>query len=75
MGIWTFAVEARETIAVPAGSVVGALRLKREPRKPYDTLVEVWLDPARHHLPVKVRMSIPQTGDMTEFLLQDTGFP
>jgi hypothetical protein len=75
MGVWTFSVEARETIDVPAGSVVGALRLKREPRKPYDTMVEVWLDPARHHLPVKVRMSIPQTGDMTEFLLQQARFP
>ena len=68
-------VEAVEAISVPAGPVAAALRLKREPRKPYDTLVEVWLDPARHHLPVKVRLSIPQTGDATEFSLQDLQLP
>jgi hypothetical protein len=75
VGVWTFVVEVRETIDVPAGSVVGALRLTREPHQPYDTRIEVWLDPARHHLPAKVRMSIPQTGDMTEFAMLDARFP
>jgi len=75
MSVWSFAIEAREAIDVPAGMVAGALHLRREPRKPYDTLVEIWLDPARHHLPAKVRMSIPQTGDMTEFSLQEARFP
>jgi hypothetical protein len=75
VGVWTFVAEARETIEVPAGSIDGALRLTREPLQPYDTRVEVWLDPARHHLPAKVRMSIPQTGDMTEFALHDARFP
>lgn len=75
MSVWSFAIEAREAIDVPAGTVAGSLRLRREPRKPYDTLVEIWLDPARHHLPAKVRMSIPQTGDMTEFSLQEARFP
>jgi Protein of unknown function (DUF3108) len=75
IGVWSFAVEARESIDVPAGSIAGALRLRREPRRPYDTLVEVWLDPARHHLPAKMRLSIPQTGDFTEFSLQQARFP
>ena len=32
---------------------LGALQLRREPTRPYDTRVEVWLDPARQHLPVR----------------------
>ncbi len=68
--VWTFNVEAQDDIALPAGPVSGALRLRREPRKPYDTQVDVWLDPARAHLPVRVRLSVPQTGDATEFLLE-----
>jgi hypothetical protein len=68
--LWTFRVEGIESIEVPAGPVPAALRLRREPRRPYDTLVEVWLDPARHHLPARVRLSTPQTDDSTEFLLR-----
>jgi len=73
--VWTFDVEARENISLPAGPVAGALRLKREPRKPYDTQIEVWLDPARHHLPVRVRQAVSQGGDATEFLLRSLGPP
>lgn len=73
--VWTFDVEARETITLPAGTLAGALRLKREPRKPYDTQIEVWLDPARHHLPVRVRQAVSQGGDATEFLLRSLGPP
>ena len=39
---------------LPAGEVPQALHLQREPTRPYDTRVEVWLDPARQHLPVRV---------------------
>ena len=74
-GVWTFDVEARENIDLPAGPVTGALRLKREPRKPYDTQIEVWLDPARHHLPVKVRQGVSQGGEATELLLRSLGPP
>jgi hypothetical protein len=71
--LWTFRVEGVEAIEVPAGPVPAALRLRREPRRPYDTLVEVWLDPARHHLPARVRLATPQTDDSTEFLLRELG--
>jgi hypothetical protein len=74
-GVWTFDIEARENIDLPAGPVTGALRLKREPRKPYDTQIEVWLDPARHHLPVKVRQGVAQGGEITELLLRSLGPP
>jgi hypothetical protein len=71
--LWTFRVEGVDSIEVPAGAVPAALHLRREPRRPYDTLVEVWLDPARHHLPARVRLSTPQTDDSTEFLLRELG--
>jgi hypothetical protein len=32
------------------------MHLLREPRHPYDTRVEVWLDPARRHLPVRATL-------------------
>jgi hypothetical protein len=67
--LWTFAVEAVEALELPIGRVDGALRLRREPSRPYDTRVEVWLDPARAHLPVRLRLSVAPSGDTTEFLL------
>ena len=42
-----------EALELPAGAVARALQLRREPTRPYDTRVEVWLDPARQHLPVR----------------------
>jgi hypothetical protein len=51
---WRFEVLGAEALLLPAGEVPQALRLRREPTRPYDTRVEVWLDPARQHLPVRV---------------------
>ena len=70
--VWAFEVAGTEALDLPAGRVPAALRLRREPRKPYDTLNEVWLDPARAWLPVRVRQSTPQTGDSTELLLSES---
>lgn len=50
---WRFEVLGHQTLELPAGTVAGALQLRREPTRPYDTRVEVWLDPARQHLPVR----------------------
>ena len=51
---WRFEVLGHQALALPAGAVARALQLRREPTRPYDTRVEVWLDPARQHLPVRV---------------------
>jgi hypothetical protein len=51
---WRFEVLGHEALSLPAGAVAQALQLRREPTRPYDTRVEVWLDPARQHLPVRV---------------------
>lgn len=53
---WHFDVAGAEPLALPAGPVSAALRLVREPARPYDQRIDVWLDPARAHLPVQVRL-------------------
>ena len=55
--LWSFGVVGTEALDLPAGRVDAALLLRREPRRPYDQRVEVWLDPARHHLPVQLRLT------------------
>jgi hypothetical protein len=50
---WRFEVQGPAALELPAGAVPNALQLQREPTRPYDTRVEVWLDPQRQHLPVR----------------------
>jgi Protein of unknown function (DUF3108) len=47
--VWTFAVQGFESLDGRR-----ALKLVREPRRRYDTRVDVWLDPAEQHLPLRV---------------------
>ena len=68
--LWVFRYVAHEAVATGAGSVP-AVKLAREPRGLHDTQVEAWLDPARHHLPVRARLSNSPDGDALELLLQD----
>ncbi|MDM4768243.1 DUF3108 domain-containing protein [Pelomonas sp. SE-A7] len=55
---WRFVVRGAERLELPAGVVEGALHLERDPLGSWDGRIEVWLDPARHHLPVRVRHSV-----------------
>lgn len=66
---WTFIVQGRQRLELPSGSLANALRLTREPRRPYDTQVETWLDPARHHLPVRARLTVLPGGETLELSL------
>jgi hypothetical protein len=68
--VWSFQSKGPETVTTPAGSV-SAVKLLREPRKPNDTRVEVWLDPARHHLPIRARLTNVQENDTLELLLEE----
>lgn len=63
---WTIEVIGTETLATRSGPVP-ALHLRREPRGPYDTRVEVWLDPARQYLPLRATQ---QSGDEDTFELR-----
>ncbi len=73
-GLWTFTVRGRGPAELPAGNVADAVHLQREPQRPYDTRVDVWLDPARHHLPVRVRLDNRGDGG-TDFLLSGISLP
>jgi hypothetical protein len=72
--VWTFTVDRREALQLPAGAVPDTVRLHREPRKPFDTGVQVWLDPSRHHLPVRLVLS-GGDGEATEFRLSGVEAP
>lgn len=67
--VWTFTAGASEPVLLADGSEVSAQRWQREPRRPYDTQAEVWLDPARHHVPVRARLMVRPGGESTEFVL------
>ena len=68
--VWTFTVTGHEAVELAGTRLDRALVLKREPRKPYDTRVEVWLDPGRHHLPARIRLSSERGGEALDFLLR-----
>lgn len=68
--VWTFTVTGREAVELAGARLDRALVLKREPRKPYDTRVEVWLDPGRHHLPVRIRLSSDRGAEAMDFVLR-----
>ncbi len=53
---WAFLVQGSEEV-VTGNSTVRATKLLREPRKPHDTRVEVWLAPSLHYLPVRARLT------------------
>ncbi len=65
---WLFRVADREplpggggaTAAVEAAAPVqvDAVHLVREPQRPYDLRVQVWLDPTQHHLPLKWQLEV-----------------
>ncbi len=71
---WRFKVLGREGLELPAGRLESAVRLVREPLGAWDSRVELWLDPARHHLPVRIRHTQADTLRW-ELLLQSEGKP
>jgi hypothetical protein len=73
--VWAFQVLGLEALDLPDGSQLQALHLRREPRRAYDSQTDVWLDPARHHLPVRALLRVRATGEGTEFLLDSLVLP
>lgn len=73
--VWTFTVQGHGPLALPVGAVADAVHLVREPRRPYDTQVQVWLDPARQHLPVQAWLRVRATGEGTELRLLEVTNP
>ncbi len=50
--VWQFEVVGPEAVALPQGPVP-ALKLRRRAQRLYDLNIEIWLDPAQHHLPLR----------------------
>ncbi|HEY3047143.1 MAG TPA: DUF3108 domain-containing protein [Polaromonas sp.] len=71
--IWTFLVEAEEKISLPFGEMA-TLKLTRQPRREYDTKVEVWYAPALGYLPVRNKIT-QSNGDFGDQQLTDVSKP
>ena len=67
LDLWSFEVQGREPLPQLAG--LDTLHLKRESLRPYDPRVDVWLDPGRQHLPVRVLFTPVPSGDVTDMVL------
>lgn len=67
--VWTFAVIGLENVSTSSG-LVPAFRLHRA-GPGFEPDVDVWLDPTRHHLPVRVSWSNGVAAQALELLLED----
>ena len=72
---WEFGYVGHETVETASGEVVRCAKFARESRQGGDMQVEVWLDPARHHLPVRAKLTTPSNGDSLELLLRELQSP
>lgn len=72
---WTFVVQGREPLTLIDGRVADALHLRRAPRPGSEVSGEAWLDPAREHLPVRVRLSSADGGNALELRLRGMHLP
>jgi hypothetical protein len=68
--VWTFVHVGEEELALPEGNAP-TVRLRRDPARPYDTRAEVWLAPALHYLPVRVRLANGAEGDALQLTLRE----
>ena len=71
---WDFIVAGIDDIAAPRGAARPAVRLLREPRRRYDVRVEVWLDAASGHLPLRVRTTPTGGAPAQEWLRDEAGY-
>ena len=70
VGVWVFRGLGADVVEIGAGTVE-AIGFRREPLDPYDTTVQVWLDPARHWLPVRARIKAGPGDPGLGLLLQE----
>jgi hypothetical protein len=62
--VWRFQVGEESTLSLPAGEF-RVRHLVRQPRKEFDSTVEMWLAPSLQHLPVRLRVTQPN-GDVAD---------
>jgi len=68
--LWVFRCTGVETITVGA-EAIETVRFVRDVSEPYDTRVEVWLDPRRHHLPARALLRSGADDDGLELVAQE----
>lgn len=68
--VWTFTLEANETLGLSAGPFE-TVKLSRAPRREYDQRVEAWLAPSLGYLPVRIRIT-QANGDFVDQQLRST---
>ncbi|HEY9238701.1 MAG TPA: DUF3108 domain-containing protein, partial [Burkholderiaceae bacterium] len=69
-GVWVFRCIGPDTVDA-GGTPVEAIKFVREPREPYDTAVQVWLDPKQHDLPVRATQKSGPSDEGYELRLLD----
>jgi hypothetical protein len=62
--VWRFQVGEESTLQLPAGEFK-VRHLVRQPRKEFDSTVEMWLAPRLNHLPVRLRVT-QSNGDVAD---------
>lgn len=67
---WIFEAAGAESIKTPAGTL-RTQKLTRALRKPDDTRAEVWVEPARQFLPVRIRLTLPPFDAPLDMTLAD----
>ena len=68
--IWDLHSSGAETIATPSGELQ-TVKFTRTPRTARDTLAEVWLDPKRHYLPVRARLTQGESDGALDLVLRE----
>lgn len=69
---WLFEVRGTQAAEL-AGGRTEVQWLVREPAHPYDHRIEVWLDPARGHWPLRLRQTQVPGGEPLQWTLRDEG--
>ena len=66
-GLWRFVALGVGPVDTPAGPRP-ARAFRHDPPQPDGLRLEVWLDPAEHHRPLRLRQTVLRTGAVTEWL-------
>lgn len=72
--VYSFRCSGPEAVDTPGGSVA-AVKFLREPRDDHDAIIQVWLDPKRHWMPVRARQQSGSSDEVFELRLQSAAAP
>jgi hypothetical protein len=70
---WLFTLDGEERLVLPAGQT-RTLRLVRNPRKEFDTRLEVWLAPSLGYLPVRIKQTNTSNANSEDLQLRSPAF-